>query len=73
MEGHAPKMFWISLQKQWGAFFFGFSVILFNSFFQKKKKIVPKYKHNHIIDDDSSSTFDFRTVNVKENCTLSPS
>ena len=34
----------------------------------------PTYKHNHIGDGDSSSTFDFRTVNViKEKCTLSPS
>ena len=39
--------------------------------YTKLNQHVPKYKHNHIGVNDFSSTFDFWTVNVKENYTLS--
>ena len=67
-----PKCFEFLYKSNEALFFLGL-VSYFSIHSLKKTKIVPKYKHNHIIDDDSSSTFDFRTVNVKEKCTLSPS
>ena len=35
----------------------------------KKNKHVPKYKHNHIDGNYSSSTLNFITFNVEEKCT----
>lgn len=43
---------------------------MYLNIFQKKKN-VPKYKHNHIGDNDSSSTFNTRTVNLKEKYSFS--
>ena len=37
----------------------------------KPNQYVLKYKYNHISGNDSSSTVDFKTINVKEKCTLS--
>ena len=39
--------------------------------YTKPNQYVLKYKYNHISGNDSSSTFDFKTINVKEKCTLS--
>ena len=39
--------------------------------YTKLNQHVPKYKHSHIGVNDSSLTFDFRTVNVEEKYTLS--
>ena len=32
---------------------------------------MPKHKHNYIGSNDSSSTFEIKTINVEEKCTLS--
>ena len=42
-----------------------------NDEYTKPTQYVLKYKHNHINGNDSFSTFDFKTINVKEKCTLS--
>ena len=42
-----------------------------NDEYIKPNQYVLKYKHNHINGNDSFSTFDFKTINVKEKCTLS--
>ena len=39
--------------------------------YTKPNQHVLKYKHNHIGGNDSSSTFDFKIINVKEKCKLS--
>ena len=39
--------------------------------YTKPNQYVLKYKYNHISGNDSSSTFDFKTINVKEKYTLS--
>ena len=39
--------------------------------YTKPNQYVLKYKHNHINGNDSFSTFDFKTINVKEKCILS--
>ena len=42
-----------------------------NDEYTKPNQYVLKYKHNHINGNDSFSTFDFKTINVKEKCILS--
>ena len=39
--------------------------------YTKPNQYIPKYKHNHIGGNDSSSTFEIKTVYVEEKCTFS--
>ena len=39
--------------------------------YTKPNQYIPKHKHNHIGGNDSSSTFEIKTVYVEEKCTFS--